>query len=61
MGIEVYEEGKLLMVQSRPLHAVLWECITDSGTSSLIFIDVNVDKSSRMNFEVFRAISSAYI
>ncbi len=39
-----------------------WACMAASGTGSLVFIDdVTADKSSRMNSEVFRAISSAHI
>ena len=39
-----------------------WACMAANGTGSLVFIDyVTADKSSRMNSEVFRAISSAHI
>ena len=39
-----------------------WACIAANGTGSLVFIDdVTADKSSMMNFEVFRVILSAQI
>ena len=39
-----------------------WACMAANGTGTLVFIDdVTADKSSRINSEVFRAISSAHI
>jgi len=37
-------------------------CMAANGTGSLVFIDdVTADRSSRMSFEVFRALLSAQI
>ena len=39
-----------------------WACLAANGTGSLGFIDnVTVDRSSRMNSEVYRAVLSAQI
>lgn len=39
-----------------------WACLATSGTELLIFVnDVTADRSTRINYEMYRAILSAQI